>query len=607
MLSQPHPLTLVAVPTSESPTPWSRGIPNSSVPHYHRNLRPRPPRCSPAATAASSSSTPEAKQEERPKLIWMKIGPDITDSQKHLISRLPPKMTKRCKAVAERIIYLSGRDGADLSHLLCMWAKIMKPRRADWLSVMRELKKLEVPTLLQVMECAVEEESFEANVRDYTKMIDAYAKQNCLQDAENVLAAMKIRGFMCDQITLTVLVHMYSKAGNLLRAEETFKEMRSLGLMLDKRAYGSMIMAYIRAGMANCGEKLLREMEDDDISAGREVYKALLRAYSIAGDASGAQRVFDAIQFAGICPDAKLCALLMNAYRMAGQSDKARIVLENLRRAGLEPSDKCVALMLGAYEEEGNLSKALALLVDLEKDGFVIGEEASHVLAKWFGRLGIVDEVEHTSDFTRQISIVSEAVSAVCDLFAKTPLLPRYSVASPFVSPPHFLSPRLISSSPLPETIGSSRAHILPSQPVFSAAEVPIVWVRSLARQISLSLSLSLALYLSPALSFSRFLSLDLALPTVRSPQIGDSIISNPTIFAYYQTRAEHRDCSWPPLHSQRAVELGSKSRQQAVLPNIASKQWNWVPSLASKLCFLTYRLEVISSKIQRHSEGLWK
>ncbi|KAJ8626517.1 hypothetical protein MRB53_019824 [Persea americana] len=364
-------------------------------PHPRFSLPPKSS-LNPTPPLLAASDGGEENGKERPKLRWVEIGPNITEAQKEAISQLPPKMTKRCKAIMKRIICFSPEEGGELSLLLSTWVKLMKPRRADWLSVLKEMKSQENPLFLQVIEFALEEESFEANIRDYTKIIHEYGKQNCLREAENTFMAMKKRGFTCDQVTLTVLIHMYSKASNLSQAEETFEELKLLGLPLDKKAYGSMIMAYIRAGMAERGESLMREMETQDVYPGREVYKALLRAYSMSGDAEAAQRVFGAIQFAGIVPDAKLCALLMNAYCVAGQTDKARSVMENLRKARIELSDKCVALMLAAYEKENNLNKALGLVMDLENDGgYVVGKEAAEVLAKWFRRLGVVDEVEH--------------------------------------------------------------------------------------------------------------------------------------------------------------------------------------------------------------------
>ncbi|KAH7577796.1 hypothetical protein JRO89_XS01G0300700 [Xanthoceras sorbifolium] len=361
---------------------------------------------------------------EKPRFKWIEIGPNITEEQKQAISQLPPKMTKRCKAILKHVICLCPEKG-NLSDLLAAWVRSMKPRRADWLAVLKELKIMEHPLYIQVFsvsvsefaikftdidisdndvsghgyvipvaELALLEESFEANIRDYTKIIHSYGKLNHVEGAENTLVAMKRRGFICDQVTLTAMVDMYSKADNLKLAEETFEEIKLLGQPPDKRSYGSMIMAYIRAGMPERGEVLLREMDAREIYAGSEVYKALLRVYSMNGDSKGAQRVFDAIQFAGISPDARFCALLINAYRVAGESQKAYIAFENMRKAGLEPSDKCVALVLAAFEKENKLNKALDFLVDLERKGTLVGKEASAILAGWFKRLGVVEEVE---------------------------------------------------------------------------------------------------------------------------------------------------------------------------------------------------------------------
>ncbi|OAY62397.1 pentatricopeptide repeat-containing protein At1g01970 [Manihot esculenta] len=334
-------------------------------------------------------------KEGKPRFKWVEIGPNITEAQKQAISELPPKMTNRCKALMRQIIcYSYQQQNASLSDLLGAWVRIMKPRRTEWLAILKQLNKMGHPLYFQVAEVALLEESFEANIRDYAKLIHSYGKKNQVQDAENTLLAMRRRGFMIDQVTLTTMIHMYSKAGNLKQAEETFEELKLLGNPLDRRAYDSMIMAYVRAGMPRKGEALLGEMDSQEICAGSEVHKALLRAYSMVGDTDGAQRVFDAIQFAGIPPDVKICGLLINAYQMAGHSQKAHVAFENMRRAGLEPNDKCVALVLAAYEKENNLKEALEFLIGLERERIMVGKEASEILVGWFRRLGVVKDVE---------------------------------------------------------------------------------------------------------------------------------------------------------------------------------------------------------------------
>ncbi|KAA0049031.1 hypothetical protein IC582_012328 [Cucumis melo] len=377
--------------------PLVNGTSNTSSSRYWKDsivLNSRR-RCSQMATVTAIVDELHKLESERekPRFRWVEVGYNITETQKQAISQLPPKMTKKCKAVMKQIICFSPQKG-ELSDMLAAWVRIMKPERADWLSVLKHLRILNHPLYIQVAEAALVEITFEANTRDYTKIIHHYGKQNQLEDAEKVLLTMRERGFACDQITLTTMIHIYSKADKLKLAKQTFEELKLLEQSLDKRSYGAMIMAYVRAGLPEEGEKILKEMDAKDIYAGSEVYKALLRAYSMAGDAEGAQRVFDAIQLAAIPPDEKLCGLLMNAYLMAGQSRKAQIAFDNMRRAGIEPSDKCIALALSAYEKENRLNAALELLIDLEKDNVMVGKEASQILAAWLKRLGVVEEIE---------------------------------------------------------------------------------------------------------------------------------------------------------------------------------------------------------------------
>ncbi|KAH1045011.1 hypothetical protein GYH30_026304 [Glycine max] len=335
----------------------------------------------------------EVKEGNERRYRWIEVGKNVTKEQQQAISKLPFRMADRSKALMRQIICFSAEKGT-ISDLLRSWVKLMKPTRADWLSVLKELRTTEHPFYLEVAKHTLVEESFEVNIRDYTKIIHYYGEHNLLEDAEKFLTLMKQRGFIYDQVILTTMVHMSSKAGNHDRAKEYFEEIKLLGEPLDKRSYGSMIMAYIRAGMPEEGENLLQQMEAQEILAGSEIYKALLRAYSMIGNAEGAQRVFDAIQLAGITPDDKICSLLVNAYAMAGQSQKALIAFENMRRAGIKPSDKCIASVLVAYEKESKINTALEFLIDLERDGIMVGEEASAVLAKWFRKLGVVEEVE---------------------------------------------------------------------------------------------------------------------------------------------------------------------------------------------------------------------
>ena len=370
---------------------------------YHRMFRRNPLlveshlnrlcSCKCNASLAIGEVVEKEDAEQSRSFNWADVGLNLTEEQDEAITRIPIKMSKRCQALMRQIICFSPEKGS-FCDLLGAWLRRMNPIRADWLSILKELKNLDSPFYIKVAEFSLLQDSFEANARDYTKIIHYYGKLNQVEDAERTLLSMKNRGFLIDQVTLTAMVQLYSKAGCHKLAEETFNEIKLLGEPLDYRSYGSMIMAYIRAGVPEKGESLLREMDSQEICAGREVYKALLRDYSMGGDAEGAKRVFDAVQIAGITPDVKLCGLLINAYSVSGQSQNARLAFENMRKAGIKATDKCVALVLAAYEKEEKLNEELGFLVELEKDSIMLGKEASAVLAQWFKKLGVVEEVE---------------------------------------------------------------------------------------------------------------------------------------------------------------------------------------------------------------------
>lgn len=88
-------------------------------------------------------------EEEKPKFKWVELGRHITEVQKQAISKLSPKMTKRCKALMRQLICFSP-DKTSLSELLAAWARLMRPSRADWLAVVKELKIMDHPLYLQV-------------------------------------------------------------------------------------------------------------------------------------------------------------------------------------------------------------------------------------------------------------------------------------------------------------------------------------------------------------------------------------------------------------------------------------------------------------------------
>ena len=86
----------------------------------------------------------EVKEGNERRYRWIEVGKNVTKEQQQAISKLPFRMADRSKALMRQIICFSAEKGT-ISDLLRSWVKLMKPTRADWLSVLKELRTTEHP------------------------------------------------------------------------------------------------------------------------------------------------------------------------------------------------------------------------------------------------------------------------------------------------------------------------------------------------------------------------------------------------------------------------------------------------------------------------------
>lgn len=102
-----------------------------------------------SALSAEAEAEQAAVSEARPRFRWDTFGSDLTMSQQRAVRGLSPKLSNRCKALLARVVCLCPGDES-LGALLAYWVKAMKPKRADWLLVLKELKAMESPLLAEV-------------------------------------------------------------------------------------------------------------------------------------------------------------------------------------------------------------------------------------------------------------------------------------------------------------------------------------------------------------------------------------------------------------------------------------------------------------------------
>ncbi|KAK4384572.1 protein NUCLEAR FUSION defective, mitochondrial, partial [Sesamum angolense] len=305
---------------------------------------------------------------------WAEVAGKVHKSGEVMWPQEPKPISGRCKLVTDKILSL--QEANDPAPLLGEWIGLLQPSRVDWIAFLDRLKEQNSHIYFKIAELVLGEESFHANVRDYSKLIDALAKENRLEDAERILTKMNENGILPDVITLTIVVHMYCKSGNLDRAKEAFESLRAHGFQPDMKV----------------------------------------------GDVNGADRISTTMQFAGFQPSQESCALMVEACERAGNLDQARHNFDQMMKLGHKPDDRCTASMIAAYEKKNLLDKALNLLLELEKDGIEPGVATYTVLVDWFCKLELFDEVEQ---ILNKIAEQGEAPPlkihiSLCDMYIKS-------------------------------------------------------------------------------------------------------------------------------------------------------------------------------------------
>lgn len=88
------------------------------------------------------------KEEKGPRRFnWVGLTEE-QEEEEEAITRIPVKMSKRCQALMKQIICFE--KGSSFSEMLGAWVRRMKPIRADWLSLLKELTNLHSPFYIKV-------------------------------------------------------------------------------------------------------------------------------------------------------------------------------------------------------------------------------------------------------------------------------------------------------------------------------------------------------------------------------------------------------------------------------------------------------------------------
>ncbi|KAM3242186.1 hypothetical protein ACQJBY_054706 [Aegilops geniculata] len=357
---------------------------------------------SPAAPPpARLTALPQRKGEVKFKISgldlsdpkWAEVAERAAEAEAHFVPEEAKAVDGKAKKAEEQLLAVEPRKGNPVPAME-EWKDELRPKRVDWMALLERVKARNVELYLKVAEILLDEDSFAATIRDYSKLIDLHSKATHVQDVERILGKMKEKDIAPDILTSITLVHMYSKSGNLEQATRAFDFIQKEGLQPDTKLFTSMINACINAGDPKQAERLVKKMDELSMKPSREIYMDVMRAYAERNLVDGAQSVRTKMSFAGIEPPLECFTLLIEAYGRAGNPDCAYEAFEQMRKNGHEPDDRCLAGMITALMKKNQLDQALKLLLSLEKEGIKPGVKTNLALLDWLSTLQLVQEAE---------------------------------------------------------------------------------------------------------------------------------------------------------------------------------------------------------------------
>ncbi|CAI5535715.1 unnamed protein product [Closterium sp. Naga37s-1] len=264
----------------------------------------------------------------------------------------------------------------ELHQRLENWVKGVRPHRRDLIDTIKEMDTADTRELLcQVMQWSLSEEWYEADARDYTKLVERLGKDGRLGEMERAFTGMEADGIAPDLISFSVKINAYGRAKEVEKAEAAWEEMRLRGITPDAKAYTTMMTVYGKAGQPDKAEQLLDAMLAAACKPSPVTLCSLVTAYGLAGRPDDAQRVFDKVLAqTDIKPDCHVFTALSAAFGLNGRTDEAVAAFKRMLAAGLAPDDRSVARLVEAHGSmDRQLDRQLALLAGGVEGGAVGG------------------------------------------------------------------------------------------------------------------------------------------------------------------------------------------------------------------------------------------
>ncbi|TXG71071.1 hypothetical protein EZV62_006006 [Acer yangbiense] len=227
---------------------------------------------------------------------------------------------------------------------------------------------------------------FKPGVVISNRLLDMYAKCECLSDAQKLFDVMNEK----DLCSYNIMISGYAKVGFLERARKLFDEMRDR----DNFSWTAMISGYVRY------DKPLEALE---LYRNEVVWSALSDMYGKCGNINEARRIFDKM----VDRDVVSWTAMIGRYFEEGRREEGFVLFSKLMKSGIRPNEFTFAGVLNACVDHAAEELGKQVHAYMTRIGFDPYSFAASALVHMYSKCGNVENAKRVFDGIPRPDIVS--------------------------------------------------------------------------------------------------------------------------------------------------------------------------------------------------------
>ncbi|XP_010519906.1 PREDICTED: pentatricopeptide repeat-containing protein At5g25630 [Tarenaya hassleriana] len=206
------------------------------------------------------------------------------------------------------------------------------------------------------------------NLRTFNVLIQAWCRQNNVEEAWNVVRKMEGCGIQPDTVTYNTIATYYVQKGETRRAEEVvveemmMKKKNKQKVKVNGRTCGILVGGYCREGKVRDGLRFARKMKDLGVYPNLVVLNSLIKGFTEVMDRDGIYEVLSLMKECKVKPDVITYSTVMNVWSSAGYMDKCAQVFEEMINAGVRPDAHVYSILAKGYIRGKEPEKAEEIL-----------------------------------------------------------------------------------------------------------------------------------------------------------------------------------------------------------------------------------------------------